>query len=49
MIIRHALDLLSKDDWMVKDEDIQIAKGLYEIPVTIKEFRMNIKRKKLLK
>ena len=49
MIIRQALDLLASDDWLVADKDIQIAKGLYELPVTFKELRMNNKRKKLLK
>jgi len=49
MIIKQALELLAGDDWLVADKDIQIAKGLYELPVTFKELRMNNKRKKLLK
>ena len=49
MIIRHTLDLLASDDWLVKDKDIQIAKGLYELPLTFKEFKINNKRKKILK
>ena len=49
MIIRQALDLLASDDWLVADKDIQIAKGLYELPTTFAEFKMNNKRKKLAK
>jgi len=49
MIIRQALDLLANEDWLVADKDIQIAKGLYELPKTFKELKMNNKRKKLLK
>tara|TARA_R100000544_G_scaffold24001_1_gene12073 strand:- start:56 stop:205 length:150 start_codon:yes stop_codon:yes gene_type:complete len=49
MIIRQALDLLASDDWLVADKDIQIAKGLYELPTTFAELRMNNKRKKLIK
>lgn len=49
MIIRQALDLLASDDWLVADKDIQIAKGLYELPLTLKELRINNKRKKLAK
>lgn len=49
MIIRQTLDLLSSEDWLIEDKDIQIAKGLYELPTTFAELRMNNKRKKLLK
>tara|TARA_R110002074_G_scaffold400820_1_gene597152 strand:+ start:9417 stop:9566 length:150 start_codon:yes stop_codon:yes gene_type:complete len=49
MIIRQVLDLLASEDWLVADKDIQIAKGLHELPTTFKELRMNNKRKKLLK
>jgi hypothetical protein len=49
MIIKQALELLASDDWLVADKDIQIAKGLYELPTTFKELRMNKKRKKLIK
>ena len=49
MIIRQVLDLLASEDWLVADKDIQIAKGLYELPTTFKELKMNNKRKKLLK
>jgi hypothetical protein len=49
MIIRQALDLLASEDWLIDDRDIQIAKGLYELPTTFKELKMSNKRKKLLK
>ena len=49
MIIKQALELLASDDWLVEDRDIQIAKGLYELPTTFAELRMNNKRKKLAK
>ena len=49
MIIKQALELLASDDWLVADKDIQVAKGLYELPTTFKELRMNNKRKKILK
>jgi len=49
MIIRQTLDLLSSEDWLIEDKDIQIAKGLYELPLTFKELKMNNKRKKLAK
>jgi hypothetical protein len=49
MIIKKALELLASDDWLVADKDIQVAKGLYELPTTFKELRMNNKRKKLAK
>lgn len=49
MIIRQAMELLASDDWLVQDKDIQIAKGLYELPKTFKELKMSIKRTKLSK
>jgi len=49
MIIRQALELLASDEWLIEDRDIQIAKGLYELPTNFKELKMSIKRKKLLK
>ena len=49
MIIKQALELLAGDEWLIKDKDIQIAKGLYELPLTFAELKMNNKRKKLLK
>ena len=39
MIIKQALELLASDEWLIKDKDIQIAKGLYELPTTFAEFK----------
>jgi len=49
MIIKQELELLASDEWLIEDRDIQIAKGLYELPTTFAELRMNNKRKKLAK
>jgi len=46
-MIRDILDLLASEEWMIEDEDVQTAKGLYEYPLTFKELRTSIKRKKL--
>jgi len=48
MIIRQTLDLLASEDWFIEDKDIQIAKGLYELPTTFKELKTSIKRNKLV-
>ena len=48
-MIKSTLDLLSSEDWLVEDKDIQIAKGLYELPTTFKELKISIKRNKLVK
>ena len=48
-MIKSTLDLLSSEDWFVEDKDIQIAKGLYELPTTFKELKISIKRNKLVK
>lgn len=48
-MIRETLELLRDSDWMIDDVDINIAKGLYELPSTFKELRTNIKRNKLTK
>tara|TARA_R110000772_G_scaffold218219_1_gene328839 strand:+ start:5686 stop:5841 length:156 start_codon:yes stop_codon:yes gene_type:complete len=46
-MIREALELLRNNEWLIEDLDINIAKGLYELPSTFKELRTNNKRKKL--
>lgn len=46
-MIKETLELLRNNDWMIDDLDINIAKGLYEMPSNIKELRTSIKRKKL--
>lgn len=48
-MIRETLELLRDNDWMIDDLDINIAKGLYELPSTFKELRTNNKRNKLTK
>ncbi len=46
-MIRETLELLRDKDWLIDDMDINIAKGLYEMPSTFKELKTKIKRKKL--
>jgi len=48
-MIKQAIELLASDDWLIEDRDIQIAKGLYQLPTSFDELRMNNKRKKLAK
>jgi len=43
-MIENIVKLLSLDDWLIGDEDIDIAKGKYELPSTWKEYRLNKKR-----
>lgn len=43
-MIENIVALLSLDDWLIGDEDIDIAKGKYEIPDSWKEFKINRKR-----
>ena len=39
MIIRQALELLASDEWLIEDKDIQIAKGLYELPTNFQRIK----------
>lgn len=48
-MIKETLELLKSQDWLIKDKDINIAKGLYEMPSSFNELKINIKRKKLIK
>jgi len=48
-MIKETLDLLRSNDWLIEDLDINIAKGLYEMPSSFKEVKTNIKRKKLVR
>ena len=43
-MIQNIISLLSVDDWINNDEDIQIAKGKYQLPRSIKELKENRKR-----
>jgi hypothetical protein len=43
-MIKNIIDLLNTSDWYVGDEDIDIAKGKYEAPKSLKQMRTSIKR-----
>ena len=43
-MIRDVLKLLKSSDFLIGDEDIDIAKGKYEQPMTRKEVITSIKR-----
>ena len=46
-MIRETLELLRDKEWLIDDMDVNIDKGLYEMPSTFKELRTKTKRKKL--
>ena len=46
-MIRETLELLKSRDWLIDDKEINIAKGMYEMPSTFTELRINRKRKKI--
>jgi hypothetical protein len=46
-MIRQTLELLRDKEWLIEDKDINIAKGLYEMPSNFKELKTSIKRKRL--
>ena len=43
-MIKGLIDMLVLDDWLIKDEDIDTAKGKYKLPKSWKEARLNRKR-----
>jgi len=43
-MIKNIIDLLNTSDWYVGDEDIDIAKGKYEAPKSLKKLTTSIKR-----
>lgn len=45
-MIENILELLSQDKWIGYSKNIDIAKGKYKIPLTIKEKREQLKREK---
>ena len=45
-MIENILEILSLEDWMGESENIEIAKGKYKIPLTIKAKRKQLKREK---
>lgn len=46
-MIGNVLKMLRQSDWLVDDHDILVAKGLYEAPLTFKEIKPYLKRKKV--
>ena len=46
-MIENILEILSLEEWMGKSENIEIAKGKYKIPLTIKAKRKQLKRQKV--
>lgn len=48
-MIRDIIQLLGSNEFMVKDEEIQFAKGAYEFPLSLKELKEKNKRRKLIK
>jgi len=45
-MIDNLIQLLNSEDYYGASKEIEIAKGLYKLPQTIKEKREQIKRKK---
>jgi len=43
-MIKEIVVLLNTQDWLIGDEDIDIAKGKYSLPETWKELKENRKR-----
>jgi hypothetical protein len=43
-MIKSIIDLLNTSDWMIGDEDIDIAKGKYQAPINLKQLRKVVKR-----
>tara|TARA_R110000787_G_scaffold129292_2_gene241153 strand:- start:2451 stop:2588 length:138 start_codon:yes stop_codon:yes gene_type:complete len=45
-MIRDILQMLKSSDFLIGDEDIDIAKGKFEQPTTAKEYKLQLKRNK---
>ena len=43
-MIKNIIDLLNSSDWLIGDDDIDIAKGKYQAPTTWKELKEYAKR-----
>lgn len=43
-MIKAIIACLASQDWLIGDEDIDIAKGKYELPENLKEYKNNKKR-----
>ena len=45
-MIKNIIDLLNASDWLIGDEDIDLAKGKYKAPISYKELRRTLQRHK---
>jgi len=45
-MIKNIIDLLNTSDWLIGDEDIDLAKGKYKAPITFSELKQRLKRHK---
>ena len=45
-MFKNIIDLLNSDDFYGGGENIEIAKGKYKVPMTLKEGREQLKRKR---
>ncbi len=45
-MVKNIIDLLNASDWLIGDEDIDIAKGKYKAPITYSELQQRIQRHK---
>jgi hypothetical protein len=43
-MIKNVITLLAMSDWLINDEDIDIAKGKYAVPQNRKDLKTQIKR-----
>jgi hypothetical protein len=45
-MIKNIIDLLNASDWLIGDEDIDLAKGKYKAPINYSELKQRIQRHK---
>ncbi len=45
-MIKNIIDLLNASDWLIGDEDIDLAKGKYKAPINYSELKQRIQRYK---
>ena len=45
-MIKNIIDLLNASDWLIGDEDIDLAKGKYKATITYKELKQTLQRHK---
>jgi len=48
-MIKNVIDLLNSSDWLIGDEDIDIAKGKNKAPINMRELKESIKRNRINK